>query len=82
MEPWMQKLISDIRDAVGDDKAVHYETVILPNIVMDFYGMLQKSKSGEIVSEEYQMEDKSMKVMLKGIKDSKGKLKVTTAEIL
>lgn len=82
MEPWMLKLINDIRDAVGDEKATHYETVILPNIVMDFYGMLKRSKSGEIVSEEYQMEDKSMKVILKGMKDNKGKFRVTTAEIL
>ena len=77
----MQKLISEIRDAVGDGKAAHYETVILPNIVMDFFGMLQRSDAGLPVSEEYCMEDGSMKIMLSGTKDSKGKCKVTKAEI-
>lgn len=77
----MQNLKNDIRKTVGDDRVAHYETVILPNIVMDFYGMLQKSKNGSSVSEEYRMEDSSFKIMLSGMKDSRGKCTVTKAEV-
>ena len=36
MELWMKKLTEQIVNIVGTDKAVHYQTVILPNIAMDF----------------------------------------------
>ena len=49
----MIKLKNEIRKVVGEDRADHYETVILPNIVMDFYKMLQGSKADSFVSEEY-----------------------------
>ena len=81
MEPWMIKLKNEIRKVVGEDRADHYETVILPNIVMDFYKMLQGSKADSFVSEEYRMEDNSMKIVLCGLKDSKGQCKVTRSEI-
>lgn len=77
----MINLKNEIRIAVGKDKADHYETVILPNIVMDFYKMLQGSKINSPVSEEYRMEDGSMKIMLSGIKDGRGQCKVTRSEI-
>ncbi|MBR4720092.1 MAG: hypothetical protein IKP31_07615 [Lachnospiraceae bacterium] len=78
----MKELINKIRMIAGDDKAAHYETVILPNIVMDFYGMIQRSATGSLVSEEYRMEDNSMKIILNGMKDNKGRCRVTKTEVL
>ncbi len=78
----MQKLTEQIIDVAGKDKAIHYETVILPNIAMDFYGMLQKSQAGSAVSEEYMMEDNSMKIILSGIRDKKGKCRIINTKVI
>ena len=81
MDPWMIKLKNEIRNVVGEKKADHYETVILPNIVVDFYNMLRGSEADSPVSEEYRMEDNSFKIVLYGMKDNKGQCKVTRSEI-
>ena len=82
MELWVKKLTEQIVNIVGTDKAVHYQTVILPNIAMDFYRMLKESQAGYMVSEEYMMEDNSMKIVLNGLCDKKGKCTVTGAKVI
>ena len=81
MEPWMIKLTEEIKAAVGDKKLPHYQTVILPQIIADFHGMLNKASVNDRVEEEYCMEDGSMKILLCGTKDKTGKCSITSAAV-
>ena len=80
-EQWMDELTGKIRNIVGDEKAVHYQMNIIPRIVMDFYRMLRESEAGRQVSEDYQMEDGSMRISLTGEKDRKGNCKVNRVDV-
>ncbi|MCR5357046.1 MAG: hypothetical protein K6E63_06550 [Lachnospiraceae bacterium] len=72
MEHWMQKLTDQLEKKVGNQKLLHYQTVILPQITADFYNMLKKAPIGELVREEYRMEDASMTIILEGKRDHSG----------
>lgn len=72
MELWMQKLTEQIEKKMGKQKLTHYQTVILPQIMADFYNMLKKAPLGELVSEEYRMEDASMTIILEGRRNHSG----------
>ena len=66
METWMQELIKQIENRAGRERAAHYQTVILPQIIADFYGMLKDAPIGKPVREDYRMEDASMTISLEG----------------
>ena len=77
----MIKLSEEIKAAVGEKKLPHYQTVILPQIIADFHGMLKKSSANDQVEEEYCMEDGSMKILLRGTKDKAGKCSIISAAV-
>ena len=79
MEIWMQKLMADIERIVGPDKLSHYQVTVLPQILTDFYKMMQVQPSGKVVREQYRMEDGSMEIELSGVKQADGSMKVTAA---
>ncbi len=72
METWMQELIKQIENRAGAERAVHYQTVILPQIIADFYGMLKDTPIGKPVREDYRMEDASMTIILEGERKRSG----------
>ncbi len=80
MEYWMKKLTEQIEKKTGKQKLLHYQTVILPQIMADFYNMLKKAPLGELVSEEYRMEDASMTIILEGKRDHSGS-SISRAEV-
>ncbi|MCR5508746.1 MAG: hypothetical protein K6F34_08660 [Lachnospiraceae bacterium] len=82
MEIWMEELLEDIKKHVGDAGISHYQTVIIPQVLMDFYKMLQGAGRDRIVSEEYRMEDGSFTIRLTGKKNNKGKSEVIKAEVV
>ena len=79
MDVWMQKLITDIGNVAGVDKLPHYQVTVLPQILADFYKMLQQQPPGKTIREQYRMEDGSMEIELGGVKDPSGNVKVTSA---
>lgn len=79
MEIWMQKLITDIERIAGAGKISHYQMTVLPQILADFYKMLQTQPPGKTVREQYRMEDGSMEIELSGAKQADGNVKVTGA---
>ena len=72
MEVWMQELNEQIEKKIGEQKLPHYQTMILPQITADFYKMLKEAPIGEVVREEYRMEDASMTIILEGERDRSG----------
>ncbi len=81
MEPWMKQLEDRISARVNGHELVHYKTVILPRIVADFYKQLSAAGVNIPVNEEYCMEDGSMVIVLKGIKDNAGKCRIVSVDI-
>ena len=79
MEAWMQELTEQIEKKVGKKKLPHYQTVILPQIMADFYKMLKEAQNGKHVREEYRIEDGSMTIILEGNRDRSGH-RITRAE--
>ena len=79
MDVWMQNLMTDIGSVAGADKLPHYQVTVLPQILADFYKMLQGENPGKTVREQYRMEDGSMEIELAGQKDASGNAKVTSA---
>ena len=79
MEPWMKKLTEEIGRIAGVEKVSHYQVVVLPQILANFYKMLQKQTFGIAVREQYRMEDGSMTIELCGVRESNGNVKVTDA---
>ncbi|MCR5000448.1 MAG: hypothetical protein K6A71_01480 [Lachnospiraceae bacterium] len=72
METWMQELIIQIENRAGAERAAHYQTVILPQIIADFYRMLKDAPIGKPVREDYRMEDASMTIILEGERKRSG----------
>ena len=72
----MTELLENIEKIIGRDKMPHYQTVVLPQILMDFNKQLQNAPADQIVSEEYRMEDNSLTIRITGTKDNKGKCTV------
>ena len=79
MDLWMKKLTEEIERIVGTEKLSHYQVVVLPQILADFYKMLQDQPVGKKTSEQYRMEDGSMEIELKGEKLADGSVKVSDA---
>ena len=79
MEPWMKKLTEGIERIVGKEKVSHYQVAVLPQILADFYKMLQSQSFGVAVHEQYRMEDGSMEIELCGVREADGSVKVTDA---
>ncbi len=82
METWMKELLDNIEKNVSADKVVHYQTVILPQILMDFNKQLENADKDQLISEEYRMEDGSLTIRLSGMKDSRGKCLVKESRVL
>ena len=82
METWMKELLENIEKNVSIDKVVHYQTVILPQILMDFNKQLENADKDQLISEEYRMEDGSLTIRLSGMKDSRGKCLVKETKVL
>lgn len=82
METWMKELLENIEKKVSTDKLVHYQTVILPQILMDFNRQLKNADKDQLISEEYRMEDGSLTIRLSGIKDNKGRCLVKESRVL
>lgn len=72
MESWMQELLRQIEEKAGKEKTAHYQTVILPQIIADFYKMLNNAPVGELVREDYHMEDESMTIIFEGERKRSG----------
>ena len=68
----MQELNEQIEKKIGKQKLPHYQTMILPQITADFYKMLKEAPIGEIVREEYRMEDASITIILEGERNRSG----------
>ena len=82
METWMKELLENIEKNVGKEKIAHYQTVILPQILMDFNKQLNNAAKDQLISEEYRMEDGSLTIRLSGIKDNKGRCLVKKTKVL
>ncbi len=80
MELWMQKLTEQIEKKIGNENLPHYQTMILPQITADSYNMLKKAPLGELISEEYRMEDASMTIILEGRRNHSGS-SISRAEV-
>ncbi|MCR5283323.1 MAG: hypothetical protein K6E18_08125 [Lachnospiraceae bacterium] len=78
-ENWMKQLLTDIGRIAGAEKTSHYQVTVLPQILADFYKMLQGLQAGKEASEQYRMEDGSMEIRLRGIKQADGMVKITSA---
>ncbi len=82
METWMKELLENIEKNVGKEKIAHYQTVILPQILMDFNKLLENAPKNRLISEEYRMEDGSLTILLSGIKDNKDRCLVKETKVL
>lgn len=72
MESWMQELIKQIENSTGAERAAHFQTVILPQIIADYYRMLKEAPIGKPIREDYRMEDASMTITLEGNRNRSG----------
>lgn len=79
MEAWMKQLMKDVESVAGPDKLSHFQVTVLPQILADFYKTLQAQSPGRTASEQYRMDDGSMEIELKGVKQADGNVKVTDA---
>ncbi|MCR4867954.1 MAG: hypothetical protein K5889_00565 [Lachnospiraceae bacterium] len=61
---WRESLLKEIEEKLGEDKARHFDTAILPNIVADFIREMKKGKG--MVSETYHLDDGSFSVVISG----------------
>ena len=63
---WQEALLQEVKKAKGPFFEAHFKTKILPNITADFYGMLKSAKTGQIIREEYHLDDGSLSIKLEG----------------
>ncbi|MBQ5431153.1 MAG: hypothetical protein IIT72_01995 [Lachnospiraceae bacterium] len=62
---WREQLLAEIEGKFGKEKTLHFDRVLLPNIVADFAKELSGAK-GAVVSETYHVDDGSLTVVLTG----------------
>ncbi len=81
MEPWMERFTKQLEEKVTGDKIAHYQTVIMPQVIADFMKMLNDTPAGQIVREEYRMEDSSLTIRLEG-KRIGNRCEITKTEVV
>ncbi len=75
----LQMINETLAGKVAADRMPHLQTVVIPSILMDFYKMLDKSAPGKPVSEEYHLDDGSLSLIIKGVKEA-GVPQITAVE--
>ncbi len=75
----MQKLNQEIKDIVGKGQLVHYQVIVLPQILADFHKMLKARPVNQITKEQYRMENGKMEIEITGVKKADADVKILDA---
>lgn len=81
---WFASVSAAFAAVYGPENAVTRQATLIPNILTDFKTMLVKSLPGQLVSEDYVIDDKRLILTLKGRKTvtgSKTTLIITRTQI-
>ena len=62
------ELTARLVEIYGPSEGMKNSSVLVPAILNDFYGMLQKAKIGDTVSETYRTEDGIAEITLRAVK--------------
>ena len=61
-------LQNEIVSELGSRRAAHVNVAVLPSIIMDFRKMILDADDGQVVIEDYNLEDGSLSLSFKGQK--------------
>ncbi len=67
-----EKIIAELDGIYGKGKGLEIYTTIMPGIIADFTGILNKARPGAVIKEEYGLEDKKAVVYVRGTKQKTG----------
>ena len=67
-------MIQKLNSLYGEGEGMKVFTTIMPGILSDFQKMLSSSSVGEIVTEEYRLEDGKGTIVMTGNRDASGNI--------
>ena len=74
-----EALIQKLNELYGDEQGMKVYVTIMPGILADFKKMLSSAAPGEEISEEYRLEDGKGTVVVTGMRNASGEIRMDAA---